>query len=181
MSGWIEFNHPWNVRCSDVPEFPGRPEYPSAILDQEAVQILGFNSNDIDALRQNLPPYSDSFDEDPRVIYYREQQSKLVQFQNAHPLCIEYDAQHKLWQTNYKEFKRNWYKENKPSFCALGLDKAGTLIQFRQCDEFGSSEQVIQYLIGNINESGGICDDCRGIEDTDIILRYKVIWSKEEN
>ena len=31
------------------------------------------------------------------------------------------------------------------------------------------------YLVGDINNSNGICDDCRGIKSHDTVVRYKMI------
>jgi hypothetical protein len=58
------------------------------------------------------------------------------------------------------------------SFTGAGLALAGTLIEVKKVD--GTMSQM---LIGNINELGGVCDDCTDIRSDDIIIRYKRIWT----
>lgn len=33
----------------------------------------------------------------------------------------------------------------------------------------------VSYLIGDINCNGGICDDCKAFEGSDIVARYRVL------
>ena len=49
-----------------------------------------------------------------------------------------------------------------------GLNITGTLIDV----------EAGQYLIGDINNLGGVCDDCTLVCREDKILRYKVVWEK---
>jgi len=61
------------------------------------------------------------------------------------------------------------YDEQGESFESLGLNKPGTLIDV---------EDKI-YLIGHINLSCGVCDDCTEFEYDAIVKRYKVIWEED--
>ena len=36
-----------------------------------------------------------------------------------------------------------------------------------------------QYLVGDINTLGGVCDDCRMVTPEDVIHRYAVVWEPE--
>ena len=55
-------------------------------------------------------------------------------------------------------------------FCNLGLNKTGTLI------EIEVDGVLLQYLIGDINNQGGCCDDCMMFDNSAVVYRYKIIW-----
>jgi hypothetical protein len=79
--------------------------------------------------------------------------------------CEAHDA---AWKAHKEE-------EAKYSFCGKNLNQAGTVIEYQEED------QLHQMMIGTINELGGSCDDCRGISDETIILRYKVLWNGQDS
>lgn len=56
------------------------------------------------------------------------------------------------------------------SFCKRKINKSGVLIEM----EDGS-----QYLIGDINELCGVCDDCTAFDRESIVKKYKVVWEKK--
>ena len=55
------------------------------------------------------------------------------------------------------------------SFCKRELNQAGTVIEVRV------KRKTSQYLIGDINELSGVCDDCTMFEREDIVTRYRII------
>ena len=59
--------------------------------------------------------------------------------------------------------------ENDNSFYGKGLAKPGTLIKIDNKE----------YLIGHINEAGGICDCCEFFDGETVIESYKIVWRKE--
>ena len=65
----------------------------------------------------------------------------------------------------------NWipYGGSWESFRKAGLSNPGVLVYIKGGKEF---------LIGDINELGGCCDDCVSINKDDIVEKYKVVWSK---
>ena len=63
-----------------------------------------------------------------------------------------------------------WWTMKGDSFCERELHNPGTLVQ---------TEDGI-FLIGDINQLAGVCDDCKAFGNDTIILRYKVIWNKED-
>jgi hypothetical protein len=71
-------------------------------------------------------------------------------------------------------------RKQDPCFTNMNLDKAGTLIEVELKKEDGNIE-IVQYLIGHINENCGVCDDCVAFERNTIVKRYKIVWSPEEN
>lgn len=86
----------------------------------------------------------------------------------AQPEAIEYERLIK----EAKEFATT------NSFSYSPNMKAGTLIEVRH----NKSGNVVQYLIGNINEygtDGGNYNDNQ-IEDDDEVIRYKTVWTKED-
>lgn len=52
------------------------------------------------------------------------------------------------------------------SFVSYGLNIPGTQIELENGD---------LYLIGDINDLGGVCDDCRVFERNAIVTRYRVV------
>ena len=60
--------------------------------------------------------------------------------------------------------------EHKPSFYHNIGCVAGMLIEM--------SNDGTQYLIGDINELGGVCDDCRIISETATVHRYRIVWER---
>ena len=73
----------------------------------------------------------------------------------------------KGWDGCICETKKNkgWIEYGLPygTFQPTDLNCSGTSIQTKDS----------QYLIGDINELGGVCDCCTGIRQEEIILRYK--------
>jgi hypothetical protein len=61
--------------------------------------------------------------------------------------------------------------EEMDSFAKRELNKPGTLIRMQ-------NGKV--YLIGDINEIKGMCDDCTAFESESIVDAYKVVWKPEE-
>ena len=57
----------------------------------------------------------------------------------------------------------------KDTFYERKLNKPGTLIELKNGK---------QYLIGDINEYIGICDDCTAFDCDTIVKRYKIIYKK---
>ncbi len=89
----------------------------------------------------------------------------------------EFSDQVRQWQREQPEIKAYYEEVNaisvensNKSFCGRGLNKAGTLI------EVSHNNVVKQYLIGDINTLGGVCDDCMAFENDAIVLRYKVVY-----
>lgn len=55
---------------------------------------------------------------------------------------------------------------------------AGVQIEVRRRNPHVKTEFLSEtefYLIGELNELGGVCDDCQGIRHNDIVLRYRVL------
>jgi len=61
------------------------------------------------------------------------------------------------------------------SFCGLGLNKPGVLIEV---EHDGATHQ---YLLGDINCSRGVCDDCVAFEKDAIVKRYRIVWSEDKS
>lgn len=71
---------------------------------------------------------------------------------------------------------RSWskdYKEERDSFQKRKLNQPGTLVKVRNPEG-----REVQYLIGDINELGGCCDDCRSVRSDDVITHYCVVWKE---
>jgi hypothetical protein len=51
------------------------------------------------------------------------------------------------------------------------LNNPGTVVK---------TEYLETFMIGHVNELGGKCDDCVGVENDDLIESYAVVWKEEE-
>ena len=69
----------------------------------------------------------------------------------------------------------DWIPYNKPwlEFKREGLSKVGILLEV--LDTEGQKETL---LIGDINDLGGLCNDC-SVRDEMPILRYRVVWERK--
>jgi hypothetical protein len=63
----------------------------------------------------------------------------------------------------------------KSCFSNCALNRPGVMIEVQN-----KSEQVQRYLIGDINESAGTCDDCQAFNHDDIVLRAIELISEKE-
>lgn len=68
-----------------------------------------------------------------------------------------------------------WIKFNKPwlDFENEGLAIVGTMVEVKGTQY--DLEAVVKYLIGDINECRGVCDDCTAFPKASIVLRYRKI------
>ncbi len=79
--------------------------------------------------------------------------------------------------TKVREDKIKIDKDNlSKSFCGLGLNKPGTLIEVKS--KYGD---IKRYLIGDVGPYGSSTDICSDIEDTSIVIRYKKVLDDNYN
>jgi hypothetical protein len=60
------------------------------------------------------------------------------------------------------------------SFCGQGLNKPWTMV------EVNIGDNVKKFLIGDINECCGVCDDCTAFNHDAIVLRYAILENLDE-
>lgn len=68
--------------------------------------------------------------------------------------------------TDWTECKMSWEE-----FDRRGLNNAGTLVEIED-------GEISQYLIGDINNLRGVCDDCTAFPKKSIVTRYKILAEK---
>jgi hypothetical protein len=70
---------------------------------------------------------------------------------------------------------KKWIKFNKSwlDFDKEGLALVGTMVEVKGTQY--DPEAVAKYLIGDINEARGVCDDCTAFPKGSIVLRYRKI------
>lgn len=56
------------------------------------------------------------------------------------------------------------------SFSGRGLNMPGVLVRMQDGAE---------YLIGHLNEVGGVCDDCRQFPPDAVVSAYCVVWTAD--
>jgi hypothetical protein len=173
MSDWIEINLPWHISKSwDTPLF----EEDAPDLDKEMEGLFGKSSQELydkisneewDLFLDNEEKASQETRN--KILKYRELAGKEREFEDNNP-------EMQAWEKRKEEFynlQDKKFLEKFPSFCGKGLNKSGILIEVKIKNE------VKEFLIGDINEAKGVCDDCVEFGNDTIVLRYKIIWNKQ--
>lgn len=134
-----------NDILDESPDLEGQPFY-----DEVKKRLLSLNNDSVN-----------------KVLAYRDFRNKVKQWEEEQPEIIKwYDLVDKL-ETEHQE------KMKPLSFCGLGLNNPGTLIEVEH------DNKIHEYLIGDINANRGVCDDCTAFENNAIVKRYMVIWSRK--
>lgn len=210
MSKWINLNLPFNwydrepenplppdleERCKEVFGKSFR-EYQETVLKNDPNRFLGnlildehdkirngilaemekegFSNLELKAEQAELDRRMRLSDNDSvkRIIAYRDFTTKYYEWYNKQPEVI-------AWNDECAQIRsRREAKEAEMSFCGKGLNKPGVQIEVKSTYE---NEKISRYLIGDMNTSGGVCDDCRAVNDDDIVLRYRVLCKPEED
>jgi hypothetical protein len=201
MNTWVEVNLPWRVPLPSVPQleapdledeirsifgetendlieklFPSSgpyfTEHPSWVsfrqveddLEREVAKQCSHMSGD-ERRQETLNRLAQSTDPGVMaVLEYRARRNAICSWYDIQPSVViwreelqaRYDAAGRLHKT----------------MCFSVMDEAvaGTLMEVER------EGKIHQMLIGHINALGGVCDDCRGIEDDDLIKRYRIVW-----
>jgi hypothetical protein len=195
MNEWIECNLPWQVRL-EWPEMPSAPDMDAQIKNQ-----FGVTEAELEA--QFFPGDYGCTSEHPLFLEFREVREQLenefpeeevkqklqlhpsvavqtvLAFRGIRKSINEWAEAQPEWlawvQEHDKAHETHKKAEGVLSFCGQDLNRAGTVI------EFEDEGKLCQMMIGTINELGGSCDDCRGISNETIILRYKVLWNGQDS
>lgn len=202
MNEWIELNLPWFVKDYQArvgKTFPNFNERAKKELGETTAEVAArtievlprdpdkfMHAPEIDhfdevrnKIRINLTDenWGEGFEEEVmrrlsdlgdvivnNVLEYRAFNKKFNLWYDAQPEVIEVVRHNReLWDRLDRE-------EALQSFCGMKLNNAGTLIEF---EEDGVTSQQ---LIGDMNTSGGVCNDCMGVREDTIIKRYKIVW-----
>lgn len=173
----------------------GLPKYPLAECDEEARKAFG---ETLDERREKVSGLGNLFysAKDEWLDYDYETRSALSNDEINAEVCKlnkdfapllaywEWKKTYEAWEEKlpiiikyYEEYKayQSRPKDNEKSFCGRGLNKPGTLIEVKHI----ANDSVEQLLLGDVNCRGGVCDDCKGIENDDVVLRYCVLWAKD--
>lgn len=186
MTDWIEINLPWQINSYRQPMLPQE--------DEEAINARGrilFGKTDTEASK-SINSLFDKFFEVKANLNDVEKGNNFTadQFEeyvyNLHPEFLPikefrlFRREYADWFDKQKESIAHFarikeYKtiEAQKSFCGRDLNKPGILIELEQ------DGQIKKMLIGEINSQAGLCGCCGSIQDTDIVKRYKIVWSDE--
>ena len=189
MSEWVECNLPWSVELEgiDLPKCPDMDDKVKAhfgytIEELERELFPGYeyccehpffeeNGKIRDDLEEKYPnnwqELRDASDNIAvkTVSAWAKARKEIDEWVSVQPEVIAWvDEQDRLYDERDEKYR-------KLCFSGLGLNKPGTLIECKDGDE------ISYKVIGHINKLGGSCDDCIGISDDAVIVRYKVLWS----
>ena len=193
---WIEINLPWYFHDDGE----GRPEFPN--LDKREEQVFGISlveaekdvKEDLEKFSQLLNELRELQDEARRVavlngvsysdfIISSEYDAIEQEFWKQHrsdPCVIARDAYKDLqervftwsdeqpeWKAHSKAIEEYNALQDLKSFSGRKLNQPGTIIEL----ENGQIE-----LIGSINRSTGVCNDCPAFDDDSIVKKYAVVF-----
>lgn len=202
MSDWIDVNLPWKKDT----EYK-TPDFPREIVDARVREKFGGSQEELASHFENK--YGKSYYELRTEIRSRFEESlistddnltweeienrideainlstdpvivEIADFHRKTPLIQEYIEtiqEVKDWGLEYDRAREAAFAQQKNySFYHSPLKRPGVLIEIK------NNDKVSQYLIGDINESGGVCDDCREFGDDAIVLRAKVIMDSKND
>lgn len=88
-------------------------------------------------------------------------------FKNFQEKIFAWSDEQPEWKDYICSIKKYNDLKHLKSFCGRNLDQPGTIIEL----ENGQIE-----LIGSINRSAGVCNDCKVFDDDSIVKRYAVVF-----
>ena len=181
---WTEFNMPWSssgvVDQSLLPQPPDVSEQErekfgatqeelldSCLSDFETLDTLFLNANTWDLTNDErleketgiakMAGLLESF-EKMRLV------GSIEAWRSSTPEYVAYNAAHKeAWDTLYAEMESK-------TFVGQKLNKPGTQVEV----------DGKRYLIGDINQLAGVCDDCVAFAQEVIVTRYRVLLEEYE-
>lgn len=183
---WIKCNLPWSGEIDSVPnEVFDSVKWPEDELDVLTREKFGTThtevSNKIETIGSEEILFDKFLDLQSKYDYEKTREelinltedtqlkeylrltflrSEIQMFENQTDIIAKYNEERNKVINEYKASRP------KKSFWP-DLAKPGVLIEL---------ESGKRLLIGDINSNGGVCDDCRGISDSDVVVRYAVIY-----
>lgn len=189
---WIDCNLPWETHSTAQFVLPD--------LSEEAKALFGYTREELDA--QISPAYVDhtnnvrnEIDEalgevEDYTVLLRE---KLEEIAKTDPIVAatlawrkkrreldDWINEHPATQMAIEKWNAAQELEKQKSFCGRKLNRPGTLIEVQTNDDQGEPT-VSRFLIGNLNPGNGCCGCCSLLADSDIVLRYAVIYDPSES
>jgi len=163
MSKWIKCGLPWTF-YGDWKDMPSPP-----LLKNEMKKEFGKTTEqaykEFDSLlggaRFNTPEYE-------RIVKTKEYKAAERKYKKFSKKVQEWMKTQPAWVAYKTQIEINDKAERQKSFCGKELNKPGTLV------EILDNKELKQYLIGDINSLGGVCDDCMGFSKNAVVVRYKV-------
>lgn len=207
MNEWIECNLPWDTENSKEHEDAiwNNKEIKALenVLTEKAEKYLGDKFEDMNKLVEDINDW-DLMDKiskamkkymenhncskleayqayDGKVLFKNKLSTNIIKyrlFHLRHEEWLKNQEEHHLIEKmleNLRDQADKYNLEYNKSFCRMGLNKPGTLIEY-----FNNEGVLVQELIGHMNTSSGVCDDCRAFSDKQIIKRYKIVWDGEK-
>jgi len=199
MNDWIELNLPYSYwEYLDYPPAPDLREKSAKLFDKlpEALyadispKAWQKYSSLVQTIEESILAEDINISNEDLRKLVREQLAKstnpdiqsILTYRRVHKeyhAWLDEQPETKKWDEECEKAREAHNKRMRPlSFCGLGLDKPGVLIEVEEQDTDGNLEDV-QYLIGDINPSRGVCDDCTAFDKDAIVKRYKVVWEKK--
>jgi len=178
MNDWIELNLPYSyyesLETPDLPDLDDRIKQKFGKLPEEVKVLLSQFGDEAYKKYYKLclkgksqKDLEKSNDKDIQaIVSYKSLEEEIDNWYWVQPEVAEWES---LCDKLRKEHKE---KIKSKSFSSLGLNKPGVLIEVEQ------DGKDVQYLIGDINTSCGVCNDCTAFSDDTIVKRYKIVWQE---
>lgn len=167
MNNWIKCGLPWTFYgdYKDAPQPPNLKKDEKKEFGKTTEQAYKELTKMLGGAKYSTPEYEaivNGKEYKAAQRKYKKFADKVREWMKDHPAWIQYQIASK----SYSEC------ETSKSFCGRELNKPGTLIEVLQNGE------KCQFLIGDINTLGGVCDDCMGFSKDAVVVRYKVIHGR---
>lgn len=148
---WIKCGLPWTF-YSDWKDYPKPPNF-----DRQIKKLFGQTTTQ--AFKQ-VPV------DDYQSKEYKAAVRKYKKFKQKVDVWVKEQPEARTYNDVIQNFTKD---DEQKSFCGMKLNKPGTLI------EILDNKVLKQLLIGDINNLGGVCDDCMGFSRDAVVVRYKIM------
>lgn len=153
--GWIKCGLPWTCYNDKGIKWPKVPN-----LDKRIKKVFG--QTVAQAYKEVIIAEASS----PKQ--HRDAKKKYKEFNQKVQSWVKEQPETKAYNEEVKKIDE---KLRQKSFCGRELNRVGTIIEIR------IGKDLKQYLIGDINKNGGVCDDCMDFDKEVVITRYKFLSS----
>ncbi len=153
--GWIKCGLPWTY-YGDWEDAPQSPSFKKEVKKQ-------FGKTEEQAYKELLKVTGKGAKKAQKE--YRDFCQKVREWTKNQPAWVDYQEALAAWNK----------EESQKSFCGKKLNIPGTLVEIQD------GKVLKQFLIGDINTIGGVCDDCMGFGKDAVVVKYKVLHERTDD
>lgn len=159
---WIKCGLPWTYHgdWKDVPQPPNLKKEEKKEFGQTTEQAYKELVKALNGAKYATVEYEE-------VVKSKEYKAIQRKYKKFCDKVREWMKSHPLWLIYQEQIKAYNEGETNKSFCGRKLNTPGTVV------EILDNKVLKQFVIGDINTLGGVCDDCMGFGKDAVVVRYK--------